>query len=94
MITGTPAKAGVYNVTISADAEGLQGDEIELQLYIANAADVGGGDGGEATPPAGPVVNMDENTWMIAFVSGISGLFAVCLIIGIIAAVVRKRKNK
>lgn len=94
VITGTPAKAGVYNVTISADAEGLQGDEIELQLYIANAADVGGGDGGEATPPAGPVVNMDENTWMIAFVSGISGLFAVCLIIGIIAAVVRKRKNK
>lgn len=90
VITGTPAKAGVYNVTISADAEGLQGDEIELQLYIANAADVGG----EATPPAGPVVNMDDNTWMIAFVSGISGLFAVCLIVGVIAAVVRKRKNK
>ena len=35
-ITGTPTTAGVYHVTIVAEAEGKLGDEIELTLYVAN----------------------------------------------------------
>ena len=36
-ITGTPTKAGVYRITVVAEAEGKLGDEIELTLYVANA---------------------------------------------------------
>lgn len=35
-ITGTPVKAGIYEFTVVAKAEGKLGDEITLKLYIAN----------------------------------------------------------
>lgn len=35
-ITGTPAKAGTFVFTVVADAEGLEGDEMTLKLFIAN----------------------------------------------------------
>lgn len=35
-ITGTPAKAGIYYITVVASADGKVGDEVELTLYVAN----------------------------------------------------------
>ncbi len=36
-LTGTPTKAGVYTVTITANYEGLVGDSIEVVLYVADS---------------------------------------------------------
>ena len=40
-LSGTPAKAGVYELTFVASAEGKASDEITVTLYIANAESTG-----------------------------------------------------
>ena len=37
-ITGTPTKAGIYEFTVVASAEGKLGDQVTLVIYIANGA--------------------------------------------------------
>ena len=83
VISGTPSKAGVYNFTVSATAEGLEGDEIEVMLYVANAeggsVDVGG---------------TEDNTGAIIAISVTAGAVVVCAVVGSVIYVVRKKSGK
>ena len=83
VISGTPSKAGVYNFTVSATAEGLEGDEIEVMLYVANAeggsVDVGG---------------TEDNTGAIIAISVTVGAVVVCAVVGSVIYVVRKKSGK
>ncbi len=42
IITGTPTKAGTYEITVVASADGKLSDEVTLTLYVAGTEDAGG----------------------------------------------------
>ena len=77
MISGTPTKAGVYKFTVRADADGAEGDTIELTLYIANAPETEGG--------CGSLLGTGS-VWFIVFVSafclGIAAYLVIKRIVG------------
>ena len=58
VLSGTPTKAGVYNFTVVASADGKLSDEISLTLYIANA------DYSVNNSGCGGVINM-TSLWII-----------------------------
>lgn len=76
-ITGTPAKAGVYTLTLTANAEGQMGDEVTVTLYIANAD---------------KSVNSDKGCGSAINLSSGGGLFVLMAVLGAGFLFSRKKK--
>lgn len=77
-LTGTPKKAGVYELTFVAVADGMIGDEVTVTLYVANADVKKGGCNGSL-----------ETSF-----AGITILVTVLAAFGIGIAIKRKRDNQ
>lgn len=85
VISGTPTKAGTYNVTVTASAEGYKSASIELELNVA-AKGGNGNEGGNGT-----VAPAQNNGIAVAgLVVGIIGILAGG---AAIALVLLKKKN-
>ncbi|MDR1094495.1 MAG: putative Ig domain-containing protein [Clostridiales bacterium] len=94
-LTGTPTKAGVYTFTITANKDGLVGDETAVRLYIANADPVTGGN--ETNPPPAPTTPAPKgcgNVISSVIVGGSGALILVSAALFVYAAARKKNKAK